>query len=173
MRFRCFLTAEPGNCSRYVKEMHSIVSWKHKEVQPSSFVVACNRPTADRVYLHITEPVHNFDLQTGGETYVRSRTHQEHWSLWEANSQQSRVNTTGNVHNITYKSNMRPFRFNARCRWKAIRMTYSECTPVALVIQHSKRMQPTIPSSVACPDLAYFSTLSSKWHDFSEECYRT
>jgi hypothetical protein len=42
------------------------------------FVVVCNRPTADRVYLHITGPFHNTDLETEGETYVRSPTNQEH-----------------------------------------------------------------------------------------------
>jgi len=73
------------------------------------------------------------------------------------------------LHYITDKRNMRRFRFNIRCRRKAIRVTYSECTLVALVIQHAKHMQRTILSSVACPDLAYFSILSRKWHDFSEE----
>jgi len=82
--------------------------------------------------------------------------------------QQSTVNTTSNVQYVTYKRNMRRFRFNIRCRRKAIRMIYSECTLVALVIQHAKLMQRTIMSSVACPELAYFSILSHKWHNVSE-----
>ena len=36
---------------------------------------------------------------------------------------------------------------------------------VALVIQHAKRMR-RIMSSMACPTLSYFSTLSHKWQDF-------
>ena len=61
-----------------------------------------------------------------------------------ANSQQPTVNTAGNVQYITYKRNMGRFRYNIHCRRIAIRMTYSECTSVALVIQHTTRMQRTI-----------------------------
>jgi hypothetical protein len=44
--------------------------------------------------------------------------------------------------------------------------TYSGfCVPVALVIQHAKRMSPTVLSSVACPALPCFYT-SHKRHDF-------
>ena len=36
---------------------------------------------------------------------------------------------------------------------------------MALVIQHAKRMRRIILSSVACPALQYFPTLSHKWQD--------
>ncbi len=47
-------------------------------------------------------------------------------------------------------------------------ITYSECVcvSVALVIQHAKRMRRIILWSVAWPAVAYFSTVTHKWHDF-------
>jgi hypothetical protein len=44
---------------------------------------------------------------------------------------------------------------------------------VALGIQHANRMLRTILSSVACPALQYFSTLSHKQHDFREKNFLT
>ena len=49
---------------------------------------------------------------------------------------------------------------------KAIIITYSECVPVALSIQHAKRMRRIILSSVARVALLYFPTLPHKRHDF-------
>jgi hypothetical protein len=51
---------------------------------------------------------------------------------------------------------------NHCCRGKALRITYSECVAVALVIQHTNRMKRIVLSSVACPDPQYFSTLSDQ-----------
>ena len=58
---------------------------------------------------------------------------------------------------------------NHRCRGKAISITCSECVPVALVIQHARRMRHIILSSVACPAVPYFSTLFHKRHECWEK----
>jgi hypothetical protein len=44
-------------------------------------------------------------------------------------------------------------------------ITYSACVFAALVIQRAKRMSHFIMSSVACPDLQYFSVLSHKRYE--------
>ena len=48
-------------------------------------------------------------------------------------------------------------------------ITYSECVIVVLGIQHAKRMCHIILSSVACPSVPYFSTLSHKRHNFRKK----
>ena len=55
----------------------------------------------------------------------------------------------------------------SQCR--AIRITYSEPTLVALGIQHARRMYYVILRSVACPAVEYFSRLSHIWHDFRKK----
>ena len=52
---------------------------------------------------------------------------------------------------------------------KAKSITCSANVFVALVIQHAKRMRLIILSSVACPDLLHFSTLSHERHGYQEE----
>ena len=59
---------------------------------------------------------------------------------------------------------MRRLRVTIADRAKTI--TYSECVPVALGIQRTMRMRRITSSSVACPNVQYFSTLSHKRHNF-------
>jgi hypothetical protein len=69
-------------------------------------------------------------------------------------------NRTGDVsRNIEARSR------NHSCLGKVIRSIYSERVPVALVIQHAKRMRRIILSPVTCLALPHFSTLSDKLHD--------
>ena len=51
---------------------------------------------------------------------------------------------------------------------KAISIKYPDCVFVAIDIKHEMRMR-RIASSVACPALKYFSTLSHKRHYFLGE----
>jgi hypothetical protein len=54
----------------------------------------------------------------------------------------------------------------------AVRVTYSECVSVALIIRHVKRMRHDILSISVFLILVNISTLSHKWHDFKEKSSR-
>ena len=54
-------------------------------------------------------------------------------------------------------------------RGKVISFTYFDYVSVALIIQQEKRMRRIILSSVACPAVQYYYTLSHKRQDFREK----
>jgi len=71
-------------------------------------------------------------------------------------------NTTGMTH---LKNIEAPSHNQCYCEKKTISNAYFDCLSVVLVVQHHKRMRRVILSSVVCPSLSYFSTLSHKRHD--------
>ena len=58
------------------------------------------------------------------------------------------------------------YKLNHCCGGNTLGSTYSECVSAPFVIQHEKRMRHIILSSLVCPVLSYFSTLSHIRHDF-------
>ena len=57
------------------------------------------------------------------------------------------------------------------CSGKAIRIAYSECVDVALIIQHVMLVHHIVLSSVACRALQHFFILFRQLHDFREAGY--
>jgi len=55
------------------------------------------------------------------------------------------------------------------CNGNARLITHFGCVPVTLGIWHANCMRRVMLSSVACPAVQYFSTLSHKWHDFRKK----
>ena len=70
-----------------------------------------------------------------------------------------------------HKRNINARSRNQCCRGKAIGIEYSECVSIALGIQPTKLIHRIFLSSVACLDLAYFSTFSHKPRHFREKLF--
>jgi hypothetical protein len=71
------------------------------------------------------------------------------------------------------KRNIEALSCNHSGRGKAVNVSFSECVPLAFVIQNEMRMRRIILSSVACLALPYFSTLSHKRHDLGKQLLKT
>jgi hypothetical protein len=76
-------------------------------------------------------------------------------------------NTTRQAKYVSLKNQERSHNYCCRGKWRTI--TYSECVPVALIIQHAMRILLIILSPVICLALAYFFTISHKRHYFPEK----
>jgi hypothetical protein len=69
----------------------------------------------------------------------------------------------------TYKRNIEARSCNDFCCGKAISITYSECVPVALIMQHAKRMRRITLWSAASLAVSYFSETSYNRRDLREK----
>ena len=65
-----------------------------------------------------------------------------------------------------YNTTLRRVCINNCCHGIVICITYSKRGSVSLVTQHAKHMLHIIPSSVACPHLPHYTTLSHKQYNF-------
>jgi len=70
---------------------------------------------------------------------------------------------------LKYKSKIEALSRKNVCRGKEVKIMYSECVSVTLIILHAMRIRRFIFSSVTCPAAQYFSTLSHKRHDFRKK----
>jgi hypothetical protein len=87
----------------------------------------------------------------------------------KAHSRNWRASISCHKGNCTYERNIEARSRNRCCRGKTVRITYSECVSVALVIQHARPKRLIVLSSVACLVSPYYSTLFHKRHDFREK----
>jgi len=65
---------------------------------------------------------------------------------------------------ITYKRNIEGRLGKPYCCGNTVRITYSKCVSVALIIQHATRIHRTILPSVPCLAVPYFLTSLQKRH---------
>jgi len=70
---------------------------------------------------------------------------------------------------MCYKGNIKARSLNYCWRGKAIGVIYSECVSVALIFHYAKLTRHIILSSVTCPALPHFFTLSHKRRDIRKK----
>ena len=94
-------------------------------------------------------------------SWVLTHKH-KHW--WWIKDRQDRQNRQ-----CTYKRNIEELSSNIYCLGKAISVTCSKCVSVTFAIHNAMLINHTTLSSVACPDLPDFSTLSKKRNLFRKK----